>query len=150
MTVSPFQTSEKSQQETISCRGNRHSFQLFSGHSRGHLVFRTSGIGAGGIWIAVTLTNDVAHLLRRAEMPVRPEVRKRCSSYGLGGGQRQKLTKAGKPLELPPEDRQRLPDQAVGFHSDTLRQISSLDPAELVAPSQEPDLTKFISGFVLS
>jgi hypothetical protein len=33
MTVSPFQTSEKSQQETISCRGNRHSFQLFSGHS---------------------------------------------------------------------------------------------------------------------
>jgi hypothetical protein len=34
MTVSPFQTSEKSQQETISCRGNRHSFQLFSGHSQ--------------------------------------------------------------------------------------------------------------------
>jgi len=48
----------------------------------------------------------------------------------------------GKPLELTPEDRQRLAEKAVGIDPETLRQICVFDPAELVAPDQEPDSTE--------
>jgi hypothetical protein len=48
----------------------------------------------------------------------------------------------GKPLELTPEDRQRLAEKAAGVDSDTRRQISVFDPAELVAPDQETDSTE--------
>jgi hypothetical protein len=48
----------------------------------------------------------------------------------------------GKPLELTPEDRQRLAEKAAGIDLETLRQICVFDPAELVAPDQEPDSTE--------
>jgi hypothetical protein len=48
----------------------------------------------------------------------------------------------GKPLELTPEDRQRLAEKAAGIDPETLRQICVFDPAELAAPDQEPDSTE--------
>ncbi|MFT4559449.1 MAG: hypothetical protein ACI92S_004839 [Planctomycetaceae bacterium] len=48
----------------------------------------------------------------------------------------------GKPLELTPEDRQRLAEKAAGIDPETLRQICVFDPAELIAPDQEPDSTE--------
>ena len=48
----------------------------------------------------------------------------------------------GKPLELTSEDRQRLAEKAARIDPDTLRQISMFDPAELVAPDQQPHSTE--------
>jgi hypothetical protein len=47
----------------------------------------------------------------------------------------------GKRRELTPEDRQRLAARAAGINPETLRQICVFDPAELVAPDQEPHAT---------
>ena len=44
----------------------------------------------------------------------------------------------GKPLELTPENRQRLTEKPEGIAPETLRQICVCDPADLVAPDQEP------------
>jgi len=45
-------------------------------------------------------------------------------------------------LNCPPEDRQGLVDKAAGIDPETLRQICVFDPADLVAPDQEPDSTE--------
>jgi len=48
----------------------------------------------------------------------------------------------GKSLELTPEDRQRLAEKAAGIEPETLLQICVFNPAEPVAPDQEPDSTE--------
>jgi hypothetical protein len=44
--------------------------------------------------------------------------------------------------DISAEDRQRLAEKATGIAPATLRQICVFDPAELVAPDQEPDSTE--------
>ena len=57
--------------------------------------------------------------------------------------QKAKLERTtGKPLELTPEDRQRLAEKAARIDPETLRQICVFDPAELVGPDQESDSTE--------
>ena len=57
--------------------------------------------------------------------------------------QKAKLERTtGKPLELTPEDRQRLAEKAARIDPDTLRQICVFGPAKLVAPDQVPDSTE--------
>jgi hypothetical protein len=45
-------------------------------------------------------------------------------------------------FDISAEDRQRLAEKAAGIDPKTLRQICVFDPAELVAPDQEPDSTE--------
>jgi hypothetical protein len=45
-------------------------------------------------------------------------------------------------FDISAEDRQRLAEKAAGIGPDILRQICVIDPAELVAPDQEPDSTE--------
>jgi hypothetical protein len=45
-------------------------------------------------------------------------------------------------FDISAEDRQHLAEKAAGIDPETRRQICVFDPAELVAPDQEPDSTK--------
>jgi hypothetical protein len=58
------------------------------------------------------------------------------------GSRTQHCSCGGVDFDISAEDRQRQAEKAVGIDPETLRQICVFDPADLVAPDQEPDSTK--------